>query len=83
MTGAEIREYCLGKPHAYEGRPFGTVPVCFRVKSKIFAQLYPDKLTLKRTAFSGQLLLQAYIGLPLSPGTAALLEYHRPEPFPR
>lgn len=52
--------YCLTKPNAYEDLPFGEIPICYKVKGKIFAQLYPDKLTLKCTAFSGQVFRQAY-----------------------
>ena len=60
MTGAEIEGFCLSKPGAYRDLPFGERPVCFKVKGKIFAQLYEDKITLKCTAFSGQMFRQAY-----------------------
>lgn len=63
MRPEEIRAYCLGKPQAYEDRPFGEIPICYKVNKKIFAQLYPDKLTLKCTAFSGQMLRQAFPGV--------------------
>ena len=63
MTHAQIIAYCLAKPGAYENRPFGDTPVCFKVKGKIFAQLYPDKITLKCTSFSGQMLRQAHPGI--------------------
>ncbi|MEE0110260.1 MAG: MmcQ/YjbR family DNA-binding protein [Oscillospiraceae bacterium] len=53
MTPEEIKAYCLSKPKAYEDLPFGEVPICYKVNKKIFAQLYPDKITLKCTAFSG------------------------------
>ena len=56
----QIGQWCLSKPMAYEDRPFGPYPVCYRVKGRIFAQVYPDKLTLKCTAFQGQMLRQAY-----------------------
>lgn len=59
----DIREYCLQKSKAYEDHPFGDFPVCYKVNGKIFAQLYPDKLTLKCTAFSGQAFRQAYPGI--------------------
>lgn len=62
MTQEEIRGYCLQKPGAYEDRPFGAWPVCYKVCGKIFAQIYPDKLTLKCTAFSGQAFRAAYPG---------------------
>lgn len=60
MNNAEIRAYCLSKPKSYEDCPFGEIPVCYKVNKKIFAQLYPDKITLKCTAFSGQMFRQAY-----------------------
>ena len=56
----DIHAYCLTKPKAYEDHPFGEVPVCYKVNGKIFAQLYPDKITLKCTAFSGQMFRAAY-----------------------
>ena len=63
MTPAEIEAYCLAKPRAYRDLPFGEVPVCYKVNKKIFAQLYPDKITLKCTACSGQMFRQAYPGV--------------------
>ena len=63
MTAEEICAYCLEKPGAYRDLPFGEVPVCFKVKGKIFAQLYPDKITLKCTAFSGEAFRAAYPGI--------------------
>ena len=46
-----IHEYCMNKPAAYESRPFGEWPICYRVAGKIFAQLTPKeewyKITLK------------------------------------
>lgn len=63
MGPEEIKAYCLGKPKAYEDRPFGETPICYKVNKKIFAQLYPDKITLKCTAFSGQMFRQAFPGV--------------------
>lgn len=63
MTEQEIRRYCLAKPKAYEDFPFGQTPICYKVQGKIFAQLYPDRITLKCTAFSGQAFRQAYPGI--------------------
>lgn len=60
MNQDEIRRFCLAKPKAYEDLPFGEIPICYKVHGKIFAQLYPDKITLKCTAFSGQMFRQAY-----------------------
>ena len=63
MTFDEIKTYCLAKPNAYEDHPFGDWPICYKVNGKIFAQIYPDKLTLKCTAFSGQAFREAYPGV--------------------
>ncbi len=63
MNNTEITAYCLTKPGAYDDQPFGEWPICYKVKGKIFAQLYPDKITLKCTAFSGDALRQAYPGI--------------------
>lgn len=63
MTAAEIEAYCLSKSGAYRDLPFGDIPVCFKVRGKIFAQLYPDKITVKCTAFSGQAFRQAWPGI--------------------
>lgn len=63
MTTKEIKTYCLAKPGAVETYPFGEWPICCKVGGKIFAQLYPDKITLKCTAFSGDALRQAYPGV--------------------
>lgn len=63
MDFLEIRSYCLTKPKAYADNPFGDWPICFKVNRKIFAQLYPDKITLKCTAFSGQAFRDAYPGI--------------------
>lgn len=50
-TAREITEYCLSKKEAYVDYPFGDIPLCFRVRKKIFAELYPSlenyKITLK------------------------------------
>ena len=60
---AAIRSYCLSKPKSYEDRPFGEHPVCIKVNGKIFAQIYPDKITLKCTRFQGELFRQSYPGI--------------------
>ena len=63
MTITKLQTYCLQKPHAEETYPFGEWPVCYKVAGKIFAQIYPDKITLKCTAFSGEAFRQAYPGI--------------------
>lgn len=65
MNHNEIKAYCLAKPKVYEDFPFGNTPVCYKVNGKIFAQLYPDKITLKCTAFAGQMFRQTYLGVVL------------------
>ena len=58
-----IRTYCLSKPGAVETYPFGNRPICYNVGGKIFAQLYPAKITLKCTKFSGEMFRAAYPGI--------------------
>ena len=47
-----------------EENPFGDIPICFKLKGKIFAQLYPYeydyKITLKCTVSAGQFFKMAY-----------------------
>lgn len=63
MDTEAIKAYCLAKPKAYEDHPFGDWPICIKVRGKIFTQIYPDKITLKCTAFSGQMFRQSYPGV--------------------
>lgn len=50
-TAKEVMEYCLTKKDAYIEYPFGEIPIVFKVRKKIFAELYPNpedyKITLK------------------------------------
>ena len=66
ISAEKIREYCLSLHKAYEDRPFGDVPVCFKLNGRIFAQLYPYpdnfRITLKCPADTGQLYRQLYPG---------------------
>ncbi len=61
-----IKAYCLGKPMAYEDRPFGEIPVCYKLNGKIFAQLYPGeqdcKITLKCSMSQGDFFRRLYPG---------------------
>lgn len=59
----DIQTYCLSKPKAMKTYPFGQWPICYKVGGKIFAQLYPDKITLKCTRFAGELFRQQYPGV--------------------
>ena len=63
MSTEEIKTYCLSKPKSVEAYPFGDWPICIKVDGKIFAQIYLDKITLKCTAFSGQMFRDAYPGV--------------------
>ncbi len=52
MTALDaLTAYCLEKPGAYADYPFGSEPVCIKVKGKIFAEIYTRpgdyKITLK------------------------------------
>ena len=37
MDLAQFREYCLSKPHATEGTPFGPDVLVFKIRGKMFA----------------------------------------------
>ena len=60
----EIEEYCLKHLGAYEARPFGEYPICYKVMGKIFAQLNPKekfyKMTLKCEPDKANLYRQLY-----------------------
>ncbi|HKM22752.1 MAG TPA: GNAT family N-acetyltransferase [Lachnospiraceae bacterium] len=47
----QIEDFCMNHPGAYESRPFGEYPICYRVMGKIFVQLNSEphfyKMTLK------------------------------------
>ena len=43
MTEEDIRDYCLSKPGATEGLPFGPEVLVFKVKDKIFLLLRLDR----------------------------------------
>jgi len=62
-----IEEYCLKHPIAYEARPFGEYPICYKVMGKIFAQFNPEerfyKITLKCTPDKSDLYRQLYPGI--------------------
>ena len=44
-----IEEYCMRQAGAYETKPFGEHPICYRVMGKIFAQFNPEKKFYKMT----------------------------------
>lgn len=43
MTEEDIRDYCLSKPNATEGLPFGPTVLVFKVNNKIFLLLPLDE----------------------------------------
>lgn len=53
---SDIMQYCMTKGCAYESRPFGPDPICYRVAGKIFAQLSPKedwfKVTVKTSLWT-------------------------------
>jgi predicted DNA-binding protein (MmcQ/YjbR family)/GNAT superfamily N-acetyltransferase len=59
-----IEEYCLKHKGAYEARPFGEYPICYKVMGKIFVQLIPEetfyKITLKCEPDKAYLYRQLY-----------------------
>ena len=63
MDMNSLQDYCLTKKESYVDHPFGAYPICIKVRGKIFAQLYPDKITLKCTRFQGELFRQNYPGV--------------------
>src|SRR2546430_17093087 len=44
MDLEQFREYCLAKPHATEGTPFGEIVLVFKVAGKIFALAALDEI---------------------------------------
>jgi predicted DNA-binding protein (MmcQ/YjbR family) len=44
MDAVEFREYCLTKPNATEGTPFGETVLVFKVAGKMFALLSLDEV---------------------------------------
>lgn len=62
-----INEYCRRHSGAYETRPFGEYPICYKVMGKIFAQFNPQenfyKMTLKCVPEKAYLYRQLYPGI--------------------
>ena len=44
MDGVDFREYCLAKPNATEGMPFGETVLVFKVAGKMFALISLDEV---------------------------------------
>ena len=47
MDLAEFREYCLSKPEATEGTPFGPDVLVFKVRGKMFALAALDEVPVR------------------------------------
>lgn len=62
----EIEQYCAAKKGAYQDFPFGPIPICYKLKGKIFAQIYPQKddykITLKCSPTEADFFRQIYPG---------------------
>ena len=52
--------YCLGKREACADYPFGSEPMCIKVKGKIFAEIYTRPGNYKITLKCDPLLAQVY-----------------------
>lgn len=63
----EIKNQCMAMPGAYEARPFGEYPICYKVMGKIFAQLNPQedffRMTLKCEPEKGIWYRELYPGI--------------------
>lgn len=63
----EIEDYCISKAGAYETRPFGKSPICYRIMGKIFAQFHQEKqfykMTLKCEPEQADMYRQLYPGV--------------------
>lgn len=75
LNAEQLLHYCLGKPGAALDFPFGEIPACVKVGSKIFAEIYPGegdfKITLKCEPILAQVLRSQYPG-------AVVRGYHCP-----
>ncbi len=60
MTNSEITRYCFNKPGAYEDFPFGEIPVCYKVRGRLFLQLYPHPENHKITLSCEPMLAELY-----------------------
>lgn len=64
MELKELIEYCRNKPEATLEFPFGKIPVCFKFRDRIFAEIYPNeddyKITLRCEPEAGEYFRQAF-----------------------
>lgn len=60
----DLIDYCKKKPGASMEFPFGKIPVCFKFKDRIFAEIYPNeddfKITLRCDPEMGECFRMAY-----------------------
>lgn len=63
MDISEILGCCLKKPGAYIDYPFGDIPVCVKVKGKLFAQCYPKEGDVKITLNCGMAAGEFFRGM--------------------
>lgn len=56
MDMSQIMVLCASMEDSHECFPFGPLPVCYKSgpKDRIFAQIYPDKITLRCTQLMGE-----------------------------
>lgn len=63
----EIKDYCENKAGAYESRPFGKTPICYRIMGKIFARFNPEehfyRMTLKCEPVRADMYRRLYPGI--------------------
>lgn len=67
MDRKDLLKFCLGKTEAYLDYPFGDIPICVKVRKKIFAEIYPEtdnyKITLKCEPMLADFYRQQYPGV--------------------
>jgi predicted DNA-binding protein (MmcQ/YjbR family) len=60
----ELVGYCSGKEGSSMEFPFGKLPICFKFKGRIFAEIYPNeddyKLTLRCSPEMGECFREAF-----------------------
>ncbi len=63
----KLYNYCNNKLGAYETRPFGEYPICFKVSGKIFAQILmsseDNRITLKTSPEKAEIYRSMYWGV--------------------
>ncbi len=66
MERQALVDYCKSKPDSHMGFPFGAIPIVFKYKNRIFAEIYPEpdnyKLTVRCDPGVGEVLREKYPG---------------------